>query len=340
MAERLWVRVPDDSALSRVDGWHSLGDNLYSALRWHFLIVGQRDAHTRSGPSFFEYEVPARATYTYTSKKITVVKRTTVIQESLKASVSSRLSEEISAKLASEVSAGTSLAAKLQSELQAKSLNEVTESVARELSQTDSYEVQNAQELTNNISLAPSDGNSDSKSLMLYFYLRLWPWRWDVYLHKVEYLQLEYRNRFLWWWQVRNTIVKAEDEPNLPLCQIVHYEPQEEPSIRAQSYTPEVPDISISINPPAVSEPPRARLTNVATLEELARLAFPVSDEERERAATKRAARVARGGSKKPVKRPASSPGGSKSSRGGGSKGSSKSSRGGSKSSRGGSKKG
>jgi uncharacterized membrane protein YgcG len=330
MAERIWVRVPDDSVLSRVDGWNNLGDHLYSALRWHFLIIGQRDGHTKSGPSFFEYEVPARATYNYTNKKISTVKRTTSIQESLKASVSSKLSEEISSKLASELSVGTSLAAKLQSEVQAKSVSEVVESLGRDLSQTDSYEVQNAQELTNNISLAPGDGTSGGKSLMLYFFFGLWPWRWDVYLHSVEYLRLEYRRKYFWW-QVRNTIVTAAHEPKQPVCQIVHYIPQDEPSLREQSHTPEVSDISISINPPAASAGPNVRLpSDISSLEDLARVAFPVSDEERAHAAKKGGAK---GGSKGGAK------GGSK----GGAKGSASgrgSSKGGSKSSRGGSKGG
>ncbi|HEY0170954.1 MAG TPA: hypothetical protein VGB98_08020 [Pyrinomonadaceae bacterium] len=336
MAERIWVRVPDDSVLSRIDGWNNLGDNLYSALRWHFLIIGQRDGHTKSGPSFFEYEVPARATYTYTNKKVSTVKRTASIQESLKASVSSKLSEEISSKLSSEISGGTSLSAKLQSEVQAKSVSEVVESLGRDLSQTNSYEVQNAEEVTDNISLAPGDGTSGGKSLKLYFFLGLWPWRWDVYLHSVEYLRLEYRRRFLVWGQVRNTIVKATHEPKQPVCQIVHYVPQDKPSIREQSYTPEVSDITISINPPAASAGTNVRLpSDISSLEDLARVAFPVSDEERAHATKKRALKGGAKGGSGAKGGGVARKGGAKGSASGG-----RSSKGGSKSSRGGSKGG
>ena len=298
MQERRWIVTPDDETISRQDGWRSLRDNRYSVCRFHLLIMGKRDQHAQNGPSFTETEIPARATYNWSKKRAKTIKCETTLETSLKRTVTSKAATEVSSKIASEIGINAAaLATKLQSEIQSKMSAELVESAERELAQTNSYEVQNTDEIVSSISLSPTGANTTSDPLNLYFFLKVWPWRWDVYLHKIEYLQLEYRS-WWYWWQIRDTIVEYECNLRAPLLQIVYYEPDTWPSLRERAYEPDVPDISIAVLPLNPNGYPRVGDAEATSLQDLARLAFPASRAERERSrkATKKAAKSTKKG--------------------------------------------
>ena len=210
------------------------------------------------------------------------------------------LASEVSSRIGSEIGIGvTALTAKLQSEMQSKVSSEVADSLERELSQTNSYEVQNTDEIVSSISLSPGAAGASTDPLNLYFFLKVWPWRWNVYLHKIEYLRLEYR-RSLFWRQIRDTIVEYELNLRQPLFQLVYYEPDGWPSLREGSYEPDVGDISFAILPLNPNGYPRAGDAEATTLQALARLAFPASKEERNTARKRAAAK--KGGKKSATK--------------------------------------
>ena len=89
LGKRLIV-APDDDTLSRQDGWQSLGKNRYAACRFHLLVSSKRDAHQMDGPSFTEPEIPARATYTWTKRRVETTKYVSTFESSLKRTVSTR----------------------------------------------------------------------------------------------------------------------------------------------------------------------------------------------------------------------------------------------------------
>jgi hypothetical protein len=251
------------------------------------------------GPSFTEPEIPARATYTWTKKRVETTKYVSTFESSLKRTVSTKTTTEVSSKIGSEIGLGaTGLTPKLQSELQSKVSSELLQTAESELGQTNSYEVQNSEEIQSSLSLAPNGKAPGVDKLILYFFLKLWPWRFNVYLHKIEYLQLEYKREWLWW-QVRNTILTRELSPRQPLYQIVYYEPDDWPSLRENSYEPQVSDISLSVLPLKPNGYPKVSDPGTTSLEDLARLAFPVSKAEKEKAK----ARKKVDGSKKAAKK-------------------------------------
>ena len=303
MQAKRWILTPGDETLSHVEGWRSLGENRYSACRVHLLISGKRDNHAQNGPSFTETEIPGRASYNWSRKRAQTTKSVTTFETSLKRTVTEKVASEVSSRIGSEIGIGvTALTAKLQSEMQSKVSSEVADSLERELSQTNSYEVENTDEIVSSISLSPGAAGASTDPLNLYFFLKVWPWRWNVYLHKIEYLRLEYR-RSLFWRQIRDTIVEYELNLRQPLFQLVYYEPDGWPSLREGSYEPDVADISLAIVPLNPNGYPRAGDAEATTLQALARLAFPASKEERKRAAAKKSAK--KGGAKKAAKKSA-----------------------------------
>jgi hypothetical protein len=284
MQKRQWIVTPDDETLSHQENWRSLGNYRYSACRFHLLISGKRDQHAQNGPSFTETEIPSRATYNWSRKRAETIKCVTTLETSVKRTITDKTASEVSSKIASEIGISTAaLTTKLQGEVQSKISVELVESVERELAQTNSYEVQNTDEIVSSISLSPSGTNTSSDPLNLYFFLKVWPWRWDVYLHKIEYLQLEYR-RWWYWWQIRDTIVEYELRLRLPLFQIVYYEPDTWPSLRERAYEPDIADITIGVVLLNSNGYPRASDPEATNLQDLARLGFPASRQERKHA--------------------------------------------------------
>src|SRR5699024_3951112 len=86
----------------------------------------------------------------------------------------------------------------------------------------------------------PTDRNKRDP-MTLHFYLRFWPWRWEIYLYRVEYLRLRYQHNWLWR-DVRKTIDRSSDEPKRLLFCIRMYEPQDEYSLAEGNYEADIAD--------------------------------------------------------------------------------------------------
>lgn len=160
------------------------------------------------------------------------------------------------------------------------------------------FEVQIAQEDERSITVKTNADGSRAAAKQLHLYAGLWPWRWDFYLYKVELLRLRYEKRWIWP-DVRETFSSKVLTVRQPLFSLSFYEPQEDFSISDGEYEPEVEDAE-EIRIDELTE----RLPNVEfpinpSLEEIARLAFPVTGEERRQAATRAANRLRAGGKKK-----------------------------------------
>jgi hypothetical protein len=123
---------------------------------------------------------------------------------------------------------------------------------------------------------------------------RFWPQYWDVYLHSVEYLELDYQRKW-YWWQVRQTLSRVRPVYlGWPLCRIEFFLPSEYPDVCPGPVEDELanPD-EISVK--ELAKPcPAKNAPEQEPLEELAKLAFPTNSEERERAAKRKAKAPAR----------------------------------------------
>jgi hypothetical protein len=298
-----YLRVPPDDELESSANWQNLGDNTYSAVQADLVVIKRREQKVLTGPPIDIVNVPGGSEYTLQDKRATVVKHVDEIQDSIQETVSSKFSAEIVTKIASEVGAtGVLPSAKLSSEVQGKAGTELREAVQNSLTRKRSFEIQDSQEITRSVTHKPSADGLPRAPLTLRFYLGLWPWRWEFYLYSVRYLRLRYARNWLWS-KVRKTISESVVEPKLPLFCVRFYQPQDKYSFTDREYVPDVADEDDMHEVKLIGvdgRMPNVRWPSAPTLEDLARLAFPVTQEERTRAKGRaRARKVAAGKLKK-----------------------------------------
>lgn len=206
------------------------------------------------------------------------------IQRSIQETVTAKVAIEVAHKIASEVGAtGPVPARKLSSEVNAKAGSELTEAVQATLATKRSFEIEDSEEITRSISYKPSADGNKRDPVTLHFYLRFWPWRWEFYLYRVEYLRLRHQHNWLWR-DVRKTIGISSDEPKRLLFCIRLYEPQDEYSLAEGSYEADIADEDEVTVEPCAGQLPGIKVPFGPPLEELARMAFPVTRQERRQA--------------------------------------------------------
>jgi DNA-binding protein HU-beta len=290
MAEKIWLRVPSDEILKDPTGWHRIENSTYLAIRSHVVVVKERDKAILKGPPKQVIQYPAGTKYALEHKRVRVEKHTEFIQSSIQRILKLKLTDEVVAKIGSQIGAkGVIASSVLSSEVQQKCGTELTEAIQRSLAGAKSYEVQYTEEETRSVRYDHKAVHGGSRPpLVLHFYLGLWRWKWTVYLIKVDFLRLQYKRRWLWR-DVRKSIVQEEVRLELPLFQVSFYEPQSEWSISEGPYQPDVADEDDIRIVPVACSCPDVRLPSAPALEDLARLAFPVTKEERKRKATKKA---------------------------------------------------
>jgi hypothetical protein len=281
MPDVTWMHVPSDLVLTDQNHWKSLGGSEYSAIRAHLLLLRRRSPSTKRGPVLKHVELPGGVKYSLEHKKLIVIKQTENIVETIQSTVSSKLTTEFAKKITAQAGLDKGLpTGGLNDETSMKFGSELTDSLQKTLATTKAYEVQYSEEITRSITLETHNGKKRQRSLDLYFYTNLWPWSWDIYLHQIEYLKLSYKQR--WYWKdVRKTLEPLASDVKCPLLRASYYEPQDECSIAEGKYKPEVEeDIGLQIEMlngsyPKVSPPISS------TLEDLAKLAFPVTELEK-----------------------------------------------------------
>lgn len=296
MPEIVYLQIPPQELLRSKAGWRNLGQKTFAAFRAHIVIVKRREKKALKGSPVKTLDLPGGTEYGFERKTARIVRHAGEIQRSIQETVTAKVAVEVAHKIASEVGAtGPLPAAKLSSEVNAKAGAELTEAVQATLATKRSFEIQDSEEITRSISYKPSSDGNKRDPVTLHFYLRFWPWRWEFYLYRVEYLRLRYQRKWLWR-DVRKTIETSSDEPKRLLFCIRLYEPQDEYSLAENSYEPDIADEDEVTIDSCAGGLPQVNGPAGPALEELARLAFPVTREERRHAAAKR---VGRGGAAK-----------------------------------------
>lgn len=290
-----WIQTPSDTALAEMQSWGRLGGNKYAAIRHHILVVPSSGGKgkAKNGPIHRQMEWPINAKFKMEDKITKVTSYTYSIQESITSAISSKLSQEILSKIGASASASLSkLEATLNSELQAKIGSELVESLQSSLSTTSTYAVETTRERSESLEfpVSPKDGSDATRPVFIYF--KLCQLFWDVYLYRTDYLQLEYEKNWIWP-NVRKTIVSREVNVRVPLFRVAYFEPVEAFSFRFDDYEPEIENGDSVTSLTVASKCPNASLQPKATMEELAKLAFPVSRRERD-AAKKRKTQVSK----------------------------------------------
>src|ERR1700730_893269 len=276
-----WEVLPNSDLADRVN-WRFFGNNRYAALRARLLIVQSSGQQSRFGPVIKAYNVAPEDTIELRRRREQVISRTTTISEAIRFTTTSRVCDQLAAKVSAELAAKVpGFSGKLSSEILSKSEYEITTTTEDVLSTTTSHLIQETEEDEHVITLK---GGSDHRVAELR--RRYWPRRWDVYLHSYEYLELSYQ-RAWFWRQVRNTIKTAESVLGWPLVSVLFYEPQSGVDVCYGSVPNELsnPD-SIEIRP-LTDAMPGSTAPGGESLEELAKLAFPVTKEEKLQAANR-----------------------------------------------------
>jgi hypothetical protein len=277
----LWILTPTDSALSEMEGWAKIGKNRYAAFRHHLLVKQGGDQLAKNGPIYNQMEWPIDAKFIMVDKITQIVRYTYNIQESITSTITSRLSQEAMSRVGSSFGISlVSLEAKIKSELETRIGSELTNSLQNYLSTTKTYSVETTKEKSESLEfkVPPSDGSSQTRTLFVYFKLR--QFFWDIYLYRTEYLQLEYKKRWLWT-DIRKTIDQVKLDLRAPLFRVIYHEPVHSFSYCFDRYTPEISDGDTVQCTPLQSQCPPAAIQASNGIGRLAELAFPVTKKEK-----------------------------------------------------------
>lgn len=285
MPETIYLQIPPEESLRSRNGWRDLGQKTFAAFRAHIVIVKRREKGALKGSPVKTLDLPGGTEYSLGRKTARIVRNAGEIQRSIQETVTAKIAVEVAHKIASEVGAtGPVPTFKLSSEVNAKAGSELTEAVQATLATKRSFEIEDSEEITRSISYKPSADGNKRDPVTLHFYLRFWPWRWEFYLYRVEYLRLRYQHNWLWR-DVRKTIDISSDEPKRLLFCIRLYEPQDEYSLAEGSYEADIADEDEVTIESCAGRLPGIKVPVGPSLEELARMAFPVTRQERRQAA-------------------------------------------------------
>ncbi|MDT4955084.1 MAG: hypothetical protein QOJ02_3222 [Acidobacteriota bacterium] len=300
MPKVIWRIIPDNITLSDPDNWQRTVQDRYRATRYYIAIVEEKSFEAKSTPPLITVPVPAGVKPAFSEKKIVVVTYTESITDTIQHSVASKIAAESSLKSSASVKEGFS------SELQTKISTEISTSLSSQLSSTKAYQVQSTHELLTSIAFEHPGNAGQAGKLIYYLYLPVWPVRWNVYLYRVESIELNYRrfsfNRGMlkFFKKVREARPLDTYEPKFPLAQLSFYEPQEVIAVHSGKYTPGViyPDeVRAGLLAAPCGELPVP--TPTMSLEDCAKVAFPETEEEIE--LRERAKRVSKERKKSPL---------------------------------------
>lgn len=288
MSKVIWRIIPDNITLSDPANWQRTVQGMYRAMRYYVVIAEEKTFEAKSTPPLITVPVPAGVKPAFSEKKIVVVTYTESITDTIQHSLASKIAAESSLKNSASLKEGFS------SELQTKISTEISTALSAQLSSTKAYQVQSTHEIVTSIAFERPENAGQEGKLTYYLYLPVWPVTWNIYLYRVESLELSYR-RFSFDRGVLKFFKKVREaspldtcDPKFPLAQLSLYEPQEVIAVHSGEYTPDViyPDevraglLATPCGQLPVPEP-------TMSLEDCAKIAFPETEEEvelRERA--------------------------------------------------------
>jgi hypothetical protein len=280
MAEIICFQIPPDHQLETPQGWSQAGTETFSAARAHVLIIKRRGTKVLKGPILQSIEVPAGSDYVVRRKIIVTTKYTTELQQSLQQTITDTVTAELSNKIGAEIGVSNMLpTGKTSSETLFKTTDALTKTMQRTLVGKQAFELQISHEDERSITV---------KTKNLCLYVGIWPWRWDVYLYRIE------RGKYSATGRRRSSVLKQsattiemavlkqsattiEIALRQPLFSLQFYEPQEDLSISDGEYVPDVENpAQISVEPLETQLPPEFEFPIAPTLEDLWRGTFQI----------------------------------------------------------------
>lgn len=287
------LSLPPEAHLEDRAGWRKQHGDLYSAERRVVLLVKTRLDDAVNGPTLSSATYPAGTKYNFSIKNVVTSKNVESVQRTAELTISNKLSTEFLSK--QSLSTGASVAGPTMTfgqEASQSISSELSTAAKDALSVTTSYELQNSEEITRSIEVQDGLATAGALPFDVHLYLKLYKWHFDFYLVRLDQLTLKYKNK---WYglglldPVRHKISSISDPKALPLFRLRLYEPIEGLSVAIGPHRPEVGiDDSMAVHvEPLIDPAPSFTLRGLTDLEDLARLAFPKTTEERRIAGSK-----------------------------------------------------
>jgi hypothetical protein len=274
--------APDSADLMERDQWIPLGNDRYLGVRYRFIVVKRRSENALNGPLLSNPKLSKNSEYKLGLEQITTNKRIEELQGTVQRTFSAKTAAEVSSRISGEIQASITPSAKLMTEALGKLTAEVSLAAQQTLATKVTYEVENVQKLTRELTLKASTAN-DEPARSIRIFLGFWEWHWDFYLYDIQHLNLRFKEEFLWWDVQRSFEQSADPEPlRLPLFSIRFYEPDADISVLEIPYNVEVKSPQMVTNLELTEAMPDVRPEPEPNLEELARAAFPTRAERRE----------------------------------------------------------
>jgi hypothetical protein len=248
------------------------------------LIVSRSGKQSRDGPVVSEHEVAPGNTIKVRVHRQRVVTRTSTISDALREATAQRILDALSTTVSAELKAkAAGISGSVKTGMTAKSEQEVTRQVERTLTVQTSHSVEDLEGQEHEIELSGVGAAADRRVQLR---RRYWPKHWEIYLHSFDYLELSYRERWLWS-DIRKTMKAVHgQELKIPLVSLTFYEPQADLVVSHQVVANELenPD-GFEVNA-LTTVMPEAAAPRLLSLEEAAKLAFPTSRAEKKAAKT------------------------------------------------------
>jgi hypothetical protein len=279
-SERYWEILPTSDFGNRAN-WRVLSKNRYAAFRAFILIIERQHDDSRLGPVEESYDVNPHDEIKVGTKRIRSISNTNTIKDGVRYTVSSKLCDKLAAKVSTEIGAKVpGFTGKVGSEIDASTEKEIITTAENTFEGTRSYTIQETTEQEFVVTLTGSKKSREAKLRRKY-----WRHRWDVYLHSYEYLELDHKHNLIWK-DIRKTIKHATSSVvGVPLFSVEFFVPQANLNVSYGAVDQEIENPSaIRVLPPPTVNADGWR-PNATPLEELARLAFPVTKEEKSTAA-------------------------------------------------------
>lgn len=276
--QKFWEALPHGDFANQ-GHWRPLGDNRFAALRATILVIATSGKDSRLGEIVESHPLGPNEDITIRTREIRSVTNTDTIKSGLRHAVTSRVCDQLATKVSSEIGAKIpGFNGKIASEVDAQTEQELITTAERTYEGSASHTLQETIEKEFTLTLK---GAQEPRTAHLR--KRYWRHTWDAYLHSYDYLELEYKKHLVWP-DVRKTMKQGSSETlMLPLFRIEFFEPQANINISYDG-AEELEDpyaIRVLPSPPVVTT---AKPPNLSSLEDSAKLAFPVTRAEKKAA--------------------------------------------------------
>jgi hypothetical protein len=276
-ANKSWDLVPDLDYSDRAN-WLRLGKDRYAALRLRLLVVRSDPQESRLGPKLASHTVGPDHEVSIKVRRVRVRTLTAEILQAVKFTTASRLLSQVAAKITAKIAGKTPLhSAEFGSELLSKSEYEISKSTEETLSTKNSYSLEETDEEEHTITFKAVD-----REKVADLRRRFWPRRYEFYLHSYDYLELSYMKG---WFSDDVKVTKIERRVlGWPLASVIFYEPQSDLDVTYGQIDDVLEEPDGILVQELTAEMPSSRAPQLDQLEDLAKLAFPTSPEDRRRA--------------------------------------------------------